>query len=159
MQDAFELKAKYGSLVVGLDSVCEEDRWVQSVELADVFMKKGQLENKYKVQLPYIFHGGESVSRANENLYDVVMLGTKRIGHGFGLFIYPRLIQTVRERNICIECCPISNQVLGYVKDLRCHPARMLMNLGVPLTISSDDPAFFNYSGITHDFVLATLAW
>ena len=35
----------------------------------------------------------------------------------------------------------------------------MLMNLGVQITISSDDPSFFGYSGITHDFVAAALAW
>ena len=35
----------------------------------------------------------------------------------------------------------------------------MLMNLGIQVTINSDDPAFFNYSGITHDFLAAALAW
>ena len=41
LEDAFEVKLKYPDLVVGVDAVCEEDRWVQSKELADVFLKKG----------------------------------------------------------------------------------------------------------------------
>jgi adenosine deaminase CECR1 len=69
-------------------------------------------------------HAGESVERANSNLYDALLLGTKRIGHGFNLALHPHLKEIVKEKQICIECCPISNNVLGYVKDLRCHPVR-----------------------------------
>ncbi len=111
------------------------------------------------MDMEYFFHAGETMSSANENLLDVVMLQTQRIGHGFGLFIIPKLIPTIREKAIAIECCPFSNQVLGYVKDVRNHPARMFMNMGVPVTISPDDPALFDYSGMTLDFVMVTLAW
>lgn len=30
---------------------------------------------------------------------------------------------------------------------------------GVPVSISSDDPGFFDYDGVTLDFVYAFLAW
>jgi hypothetical protein len=32
---------------------------------------------------------GESTHRVNENLYDAVILGSKRIGHGFNLGLHP----------------------------------------------------------------------
>mmetsp|Transcript_36896 Transcript_36896/g.56488 ORF Transcript_36896/g.56488 Transcript_36896/m.56488 type:complete len:135 (+) Transcript_36896:1203-1607(+) len=86
-------------------------------------------------------------------------MGTKRIGHGFHLAYYPELMKLVKERGICIECCPISNFVLGYILDLRNHPVRGFLHEGLPVTISSDDPGFMNYHGVTLDYVYAYLAW
>lgn len=37
--------------------------------------------------IPFIFHAGETLgdgSAADMNLYDAILLGTKRIGHGLG---------------------------------------------------------------------------
>ena len=49
--------------------------------------------------------------------------------------------------------------VLGYTKDLRTHPVRFMLHHGLQISISSDDPGFFHYSGVTLDFVYVTLAW
>ena len=35
--------------------------------------------------MPCFFHAGETHDRENENLYDALILGSKRIGHGFQL--------------------------------------------------------------------------
>jgi len=53
----------------------------------------------------------------------------------------------------------LSNFVLGYTKDLRTHPVSFLMNRGVQVSISSDDPGLFGYEGVTLDYVYATGAW
>jgi len=58
-----------------------------------------------------------------------------------------------------LEVCPVSNFVLGYVLDLRCHPVRGLLAEGVPISISPDDPGFMGYEGVTLDYVYAFLAW
>jgi len=65
----------------------------------------------------------------------------------------------VKEMDICIECCPISNFVLGYTLDLRTHPVRGFLHAGLPVSISPDDPAFMGYEGVTLDYVYAYLAW
>ena len=49
--------------------------------------------------------------------------------------------------------------VLGYTLDLRTHPIRDLSFSGLQFTISSDDPCFFDYKGVTLDYAYATLAW
>jgi adenosine deaminase CECR1 len=44
-----------------------------------------------------ILHAGESYSNKNKELYDAILLGTKRIGHGFALAKHPKLIEMVKE--------------------------------------------------------------
>jgi adenosine deaminase CECR1 len=60
----------------------------------------------------------------------------------------PQIIQ----KGIAIEICPISNQLLGYVEDLRNHPATAMLAAGVPITISSDDPGLMGYESVVLDW-------
>ena len=49
--------------------------------------------------------------------------------------------------------------VLGYTLDLRSHPIRDLTFKGLQFSVNSDDPGFFNYTGVTLDYAYLTLAW
>ena len=109
--------------------------------------------------MPCFFHAGETHDKSITNIHDAVLLNSKRIGHGFQLFLYPNLLKEIIARDICMEACPLSNMVLGYTLDLRNHPIRYLMHQGLQVSINSDDPGFFHYSGVTLDFIYATLAW
>ena len=73
-------------------------------------------------------------------------------------FKHPRLMEMVKERGIAVEVCPISNQMLGYVPDLRNHPAVHYINAGLPVVLSTDDPAIMRHS-LSHDFYVAFMAW
>jgi adenosine deaminase CECR1 len=95
-----------------------------------------------RVDLPFIFHAGETHDHGGDtdsNLYDVILLGTKRIGHGFSITKHPLLMQICKERNIAIETCPISNEVLGLCPTTKSHHLPTLMSNCVPCTVSSDD--------------------
>ena len=54
-------------------------------QILEVKMKLG---DRFQVYM----HAGETYSRKNTELYDAILLGTKRIGHGFGLMMHPDLI-------------------------------------------------------------------
>jgi len=123
--------------------------------LEQILETKMKLGDKFQVYL----HAGESYQRSNTEIYDAILLKTKRIGHGFGLALRPDLVDIVKQENICVECCPISNNVLGYVHDMRTHPTRALLAKGVKVSISPDDPGFFDSPGLTLDYMYAYLWW
>jgi adenosine deaminase CECR1 len=95
------------------------------------------------LDLPFIFHAGETHDQGGEidsNLYDVILLGAKRIGHGFSITKHPLLMHVCKERNIAIETCPISNEVLGLCPTTKSHHLPVLLSNCVPCTVNSDDP-------------------
>lgn len=49
--------------------------------LEQILEVKMKLGDRFQLYL----HAGESYQRTNTELYDAILLGTKRIGHGFGL--------------------------------------------------------------------------
>lgn len=84
MREAFKNEQK---MVVGFDMVNEEDFCPPMKDFLSMIFD----DIREKGPLPMIFHAGESVDANNENLYDAILLGTKRIGHGFNLALHPHL--------------------------------------------------------------------
>lgn len=156
---AYELRKKYPDLLIGFDQVAEEDRWNKTSYYLDQFFMIDSISKSEGYDLPYYFHDGESTLPSNNNLIDAVMLNTRRIGHGINLFRFPLLELAVKVKKIALEVCPLSNQILGYVQDLRMHPASGYIKRNIPMTLNTDDPQIFNYNGLTYDFWTAFMAW
>ena len=156
---AYGYRKQYPKLIKGFDLVANEDDGNTTQYFLDNWMKMDSLEKVYGIDLPLYLHDGESDWASVDNLYDAVLLNSRRIGHGFNLNHFPILIEEIKERDICLEVSPLSNQVLGYVQDLRVHPANFLLKKGVQISINSDDPAIFGYSGLSYDFWSIFLAW
>ena len=77
----------------------------------------------------------------------------------FGVVLLPRRERAVvSSTEIGIEVCPISNQVLKLVADLRNHPLVTFAGLGLPATLSPDDPALWGAVGSSHDWTMAFFA-
>jgi adenosine deaminase len=63
-----------------------------------------------------------------------------RIGHGIHVIEDMRAVELVRERGITLEVSPWSNYLTSAVQTIKAHPLRQLFDLGVRVTINSDDP-------------------
>lgn len=140
-----ELKDEDSSeFIVGFDLVSEEDINHKTDDYAKNIIAANSPVNFY-------FHDGESNWVDNDNIHSAWALGTKRIGHGINLYNFPTLLKKIREEDICLEICPISNQMLRYTKDLRIHPVAQFMQQGIQCVICSDDPQIFETEGIYYD--------
>jgi len=155
VEDCISLKQQFPDLLVGFDLVGHEDPGVTLKEYAPELLRMNQRVADLKLNLPLVLHAGETTSDGDgtdENLFDAILLGTKRIGHGFSLIKHPLLIDMVKERGICIESCPISNQLLRFASSTSVHPVIPLLARSVPIAISNDDPTQFQNAGLTPDF-------
>jgi aminodeoxyfutalosine deaminase len=88
-------------------------------------------------------HAGEVAGPASiRGALDV--LGADRIRHGIRAVDDPELVEELREREIVLDVCPVSNVRTGAVGSLGDHPLRRLVEAGVRCSISTDDPAMFD---------------
>ncbi len=71
------------------------------------------------------------------------LLGAERIDHGIRAVDDPELVARLAEERIALTMCPLSNLRLRTVATLDEHPLLRLDAAGVPVTINSDDPAYF----------------
>jgi adenosine deaminase len=73
----------------------------------------------------------------------VEMLDVKRIDHGVRSIDDPKLIEYLVKEQIPLTVCPLSNIKLCVFDDMSHHNIKQLLDLGVCVTINSDDPAYF----------------
>lgn len=104
--------------------------------------------------------GPESVREAIE------ILGAERIGHGIAAARDPHLVELLAARSIPLEICPTSNLCTGALArqlhfsepglrraGIADHPLPHLLRHGVPVNLSTDDPAMFA-TDLTREFAL-----
>jgi adenosine deaminase len=78
-------------------------------------------------------YGPESVAQA------IHVCGAHRIGHGCRLREDGDLLHYVNDHRIPLECCPSSNVQTGAVRDLASHPLKLYFNLGLRVTVNTDN--------------------
>ncbi|KAL9094654.1 MAG: hypothetical protein Q9165_002923 [Trypethelium subeluteriae] len=164
MKECIRMKQIFPELIAGFDLVGHEDAGRPLVDiLPELFWFKKRCREE-DVDIPFFFHAGETLGdgdETDENLFDAILLGTRRIGHGFSLYKHPLLIDMIKEKRILIESCPVSNEVLRYTGSILQHPLPALLSRGVPVALSNDDPAVLDFgrNGMTHDFWQALQGW
>jgi adenosine deaminase len=78
-------------------------------------------------------YGPESIGQA------IHVCGAHRIGHGCRLRENGDLLHYVSDHRIPLECCPSSNVQTGAVKSLETHPLQRYFNLGLRVTVNTDN--------------------
>jgi adenosine deaminase len=95
-----------------------------------------------------VAHGGEEGPPAYvRGALDA--LGVERVDHGIRSLEDPSLVARLREEQIPLTVCPLSNVALRAVPDLAAHPLRSMLDAGLLVNVNSDDPAYFG--GYLHD--------
>jgi adenosine deaminase len=71
------------------------------------------------------------------------LLKVKRIDHGIRCLEDERLVQRLRDGQIPLTVCPLSNVKLNIFKKLKDHNLKKLLNEDLMVMVNSDDPAYF----------------
>jgi len=83
-------------------------------------------------------HAGEAYGP--ESIHDAIhVCGAHRIGHGCRLREDGDLLHYVNDHRIPLECCPSSNVQTGAVRDLATHPLKLYYDLGLRVTVNTDN--------------------
>jgi adenosine deaminase len=99
-------------------------------------------------------HAGEAAG-AHSIRAAIEKLDTERIGHGLRAYEDPQLVSLLKERQIPLEMCVISNVKTGVCDAVESHPIKDYFQKGLLVTVNSDDPTMFNTSINQEYLVLA----
>ena len=87
-------------------------------------------------------HAGEE--GPPEYVYEALdILGVERIDHGNRSLEDPALTRRIRDEELVLTVCPLSNNKLQVCRDMSRHPLRRMLDLDLRATVNSDDPAYF----------------
>lgn len=92
-----------------------------------------------KLGVPFTIHAGEADGW--ESVKAALDFGAVRIGHGVRTEENPELLNYIIEKKIPLEMCPNSNRQTKAVKDMKNYPFRKYLEMGVKVTVNTDDPA------------------
>ena len=157
LKEAFDLIQQFPDFVIGYDLVGQEDSGHTLRYFAPQLVE-------YVGKMDFYFHAGETdlwgSGGTSDNINDAVLLKTKRIGHGLAMSKLPYASQVAKREGIAVEVCPLSNQGLQFVLDLRDHPAATLIAEGNPIVLSNDDPSILDTcSSLAYDWTVAVASW
>jgi len=99
-------------------------------------------ERAKQMGLHLVAHAGEAAGP--KSIWDAIKyLDVERVGHAVSAIDDPDLMKFMKERNIAIEACPVSNVRTRVVQSMKEHPIREFYDYGLLVTVNSDDPTLF----------------
>ncbi|PRY63859.1 adenosine deaminase [Vreelandella songnenensis] len=133
--DVLEQAAPYWDQLdaIGLDSA-ERDH--PPAKFVKVFNRAKE------IGLARVAHAGEE-GPASYILEALDLLDVCRIDHGIRCLESDEVVERLYEQQTVLTVCPLSNVSLKVVDELNGHPLPALLDKGLNITISSDDPAYF----------------
>lgn len=141
---AAEMHAGYSSIIgIGLGG---DERRTGSAPFRELY-ERARLDG-----LRLTNHAGETTGP--EAIWEALSIGSERIGHALSAIQDTKLIEELKERNIALELNPTSNVSTSVCASFAAHPLRQYFNMGLLVTLNSDDPAFFG-SDCANEYLLA----
>ena len=112
---------------------------------------RGVYERAAELGLHRLIHAGE-IGGPEKIREAIELLDVERIGHGIAAIKDPVLMDLLAERKFALEICPQSNLRTGALARLfgregvpiEDHPLPGLLRHGIPVVLSTDDPALFH---------------
>lgn len=100
-----------------------------------------------------VCHAGEEGPA--EYVWEAIdLLEAERIDHGVSSVDDPDLMVELRDREIPLTVCPLSNLKLKVVENLKDVPVKIFLERDILVTLNSDDPSYFG--GYVNDNFLQT---
>lgn len=137
-------KLRFPKCVIGLDLAGNEDT-DSPKETARSFLKA---KSEYGLKLT--IHAGETGNCENIRKA-IIEFGADRIGHGTAASKSDEVMGLLKDRDICLEVCPISNRLTKAVGEYEDHPVKTFIANDVPFVICSDNPAI-HASSLSFDY-------
>jgi adenosine deaminase/aminodeoxyfutalosine deaminase len=133
---AARMRAEYPSIIgIGLGG---DERVAASEPFREMFAEAAA------AGLRLTNHAGETTGP--EAIWGAMSVGSERLGHVLSAIRDEDLIDELRRRQTPLELNPSSNVRTGVCGSLTEHPIRTYFDLGLMVTLNSDDPAFFGSS-------------
>lgn len=154
LAECIEFKKRWPGYIAGFDLVGEEGKGFPLRHFISEFLQFQEDCKAERIEIPFLFHCGETLDMGTDvdgNVVDALLLGAKRIGHGFALPRHPVVLEEMKKYNVCVEVCPISNEVLGLTPRISGHAVYDLLARNFPCTVNSDNGTLFQ-SSLSHDF-------
>ncbi len=98
-------------------------------------------------------HAGEAGLPSNVR-EAIELLGADRIGHGVRAMEDLRIIDLLIKSGVTLEMCPTSNVQTGAITSLGRHPLWAYQQVGIRVTINTDDPSISNTT-LTDEYLVA----
>ena len=87
-------------------------------------------------------HAGEAAGP--QSIWGAIRkLRVDRIGHGTRAIEDPELLKYLVDNQIPVELCPLSNLKTRVIGSIEKHPVRTFIEMGIPVSINTDDPKMF----------------
>ncbi len=146
-QKAAVLRAQYPSIVgIGLGG---DERRSGSVPFRELYAEARS------AGLRLTNHAGETTGP--EAIREALSIGSERLGHVLSAIQDQALLEELKARQIGMELNPTSNVRTGVCPSFAAHPLRRYFEMGLLVTLNSDDPAFFG-SDVANEYLLAHTA-
>lgn len=111
---------------------------------AEALFKTEKFEDIFRMakenNIPFTIHAGEAAG--SESIRKAIEFGAKRIGHGVRCIEDSKLMQELRNKEIALEVCPISNIQTQAIKGE--HPLEKLYRNIICTTINTDNNTVSN---------------